>query len=68
MNISPFDFARITLKFKADQTEDSMWASMVLLLPDISFKLMTLPALKLVSTPLSRLLLGKTSSKDAETV
>jgi hypothetical protein len=68
MNISPFDFARVLIKFKADKTEDSMCASMVLLLPELSFKLVPLPTLKLVSTPLSRLLLGKTSAKDAETV
>ena len=64
MNISPFDFARLLFKFKADQTEDSLLASLVILLPDLSFKLNILPALKLVSTPLSRLLLGKMNAND----
>jgi hypothetical protein len=39
-----------------------------MIVPDLSFKFITLPSLKLVSTPLSRLLLGKSNAKDAENV
>ena len=64
MNISPFDFARLVFKFKSDLDNDALFVTLKMVIPDLNFKLTPLPSLKLVSTPLSRLLLGKKSSND----
>ena len=63
MNISPLDFSRVLLKF-AQAENSSFKVNLSLLVPNTNFKIRAIPQMKLVSTPLSRLLLGKSASTD----
>jgi len=64
MNICPLDFSRVLLRISSEQQnkDDDTASSIVnftMLMPNTNFKIRAIPQMKLVSTPLSRLLLGK---------
>ena len=67
MNICPLDFSRVLLKLQKSDLEsgnsiDEVDVHFTMLMPNTNFKIRAIPQMKLVSTPLSRLLLGKTST------
>ena len=62
MNICPLDFSRVQLRInKVASDEEDAIVSFTMLMPNTNFKIRAIPQMKLVSTPLSRLLLGKSS-------
>jgi hypothetical protein len=67
-NLTPFDFMRIVFQFTADQGTHKLNASCSLIAPDLSFSFTQIPKLKLVSTPLSRLLIGKLRPEDEKSI
>ena len=69
MNICPLDFSRTLIRIgkSSNEAEDTI-VNLSVLIPNTNFKIRAIPQMKLVSTPLSRLLLGKTSSSDAFTL
>ena len=65
MNICPLDFSRVLLKMSKSNNrdhKDDATVHFTMLMPNTNFKIRAIPQMKLVSTPLSRLLLGKSSS------
>ena len=64
MNVCPLDFVRVNAKFCAEFGTEELNIGINLLLPNLHFKLSPLQPIKIVSTPLSRLLLGKQTSED----
>jgi hypothetical protein len=66
LNVCPLDFARISFSFWADFGTEQLHAGLIALLPNLSFKISPVQPLKIVSTPLSRLLLGKQTAEDKE--
>jgi hypothetical protein len=66
MNVCPLDFIRVNIKFWTDFGTEQLFAGVSVLLPNLSFKINPIQPLKIVSTPLSRLLLGKQTADDKE--
>ena len=67
MNICPLDFSRLLLKIGQTNTGSETTekvVSLTILMPNTNFKIRAIPQMKLVSTPLSRMLLGK--SKESQ--
>ena len=64
MNVCPLDFLRINAKFWADFGNEELHVWLNVLLPNLHFKISPLQPIKIVSTPLSRLLLGKQTPDD----
>ena len=64
MNICPLDFSRVMIRMSqsSENIEDTM-VNFTMLMPNTNFKIRAIPQMKLVSTPLSRLLLGKTTAQ-----
>lgn len=60
MNICPLDFSRTLVKVV--QENEQVQIGFNLLVPNLNFKIRAIPQMKLVSTPLSRILLGKAVS------
>ena len=58
MNICPMDFSRVLIQINQEANQD-MRVALSILLPNTRFKIRAIPQMKMVSTPLSRLLLGK---------
>ena len=63
MNISPLDFSRVLIRIDTSSDHEEPTINFVLLAPNTNFKIRAIPQMKLVSTPLSRLLLGKTTNE-----
>ena len=63
MNICPLDFSRVSIRINRCSDNDDPMINLVLLVPNTNFKIRAIPQMKLVSTPLSRLLLGKTTNE-----
>ena len=63
MNISPLDFSRVLIRIDTSSDHEEPAINFVLLAPNTNFKIRAIPQMKLVSTPLSRLLLGKTTNE-----
>ena len=61
MNICPLDFSRVLFKLRKLNNDSEIEINFTILMPNTKFKIRAIPQMKLVSTPLSRLLLGKTS-------
>lgn len=64
MSITPFDFIRVVFVFSADQVYHKLLSSLHIIAPNLSYKFEAIPKMRLVSTPLSRLLIGKLSQDD----
>jgi len=64
MSITPFDFIRVVFVFSADQVYHKLLSSLHIIAPNLSYKFEAIPKMRLVSTPLSRLLIGKLSKDD----
>lgn len=58
-NVCPLDFIRINLQFFADLGTEELHTCINMLVPNINYKINPIQPLKIVSTPLSRLLLGR---------
>ena len=63
MNICPLDFSRTQIRINKSSEDKSATVNLIILVPDTNFKIRAIPQMKLVSTPLSRLLLGKTKEE-----
>ena len=64
MTICPLDFSRVLFQVSESDSGDTS-VNFNVLLPNTNFKIRAIPQMKLVSTPLSRLLLGKTDPNSA---
>ena len=62
MNICPMDFSRV-LVHVTQESKQEFKVGFSILLPNTKFKIRAIPQMKMVSTPLSRLLLGKVTSE-----
>ena len=67
-NVCPLDFIRLNLQFFADFGSEELHTGINVLVPNLSFKISPIQPLKIVSTPLSRLLLGKQTPEDREQI
>ena len=64
MNVCPMDFSRILIHIsQSGATSQETKVALSILLPNTKFKIRAIPQMKMVSTPLSRLLLGKSNSE-----
>eukprot|EP00347_Sterkiella_histriomuscorum_P007039 403350483 len=62
------DFTRLLYFIQADQGRQKLLIGFNWLIPDINFTIISVPKTTIISTPLSRLLLGRQSEEDKKTV
>ncbi|CDW79743.1 UNKNOWN [Stylonychia lemnae] len=67
-NITVLDFMRVLFTIDCDQARQKLIINCHLIVPDLAFNFIKVPKVTIISTPLSRMLLGRNSADDKQKI